>query len=188
MRANPIQALSPHTISHAGSGALHPSNLDSGFSPFSLAPSLRPMGEARHGHSDISTMANSTGFTAMLLAYRASGGTARADDLARLLQDRPDGAYVSLARLMATRKVFSFEWRNTYWVPMFQFDLADLSQRPGAQQVLVELNSEFDDWHAALWFTQPNVWLQGVKPVDLKNTDLQAVLEAARADRFVAAG
>ena len=190
MRSNPMQAMSPHTIARAVTGALHHSNLDAGYPPFPLEPPLGPMGlpQHPHGRSDISATPSSTGFTAMLQAYRATGGTARGDDLARLLQDRPNGGYVSLARLIATRKVFSFEWRNTYWVPMFQFDLADLSQRPGAQQVLVELNSEFDDWHAALWFTQPNVWLQGVKPVDLINTDLQAVLEAARADRFVAAG
>ncbi|XVJ70779.1 MAG: hypothetical protein HEQ39_15045 [Rhizobacter sp.] len=190
MRSNPMQAMSPHTIAHAGTGALHPSNLDAGYPPFPLEPPLGPMGLPHHHHrqDDISATPSSTGFTAMLQAYRATGGTARGDDLARLLQDRPNGGYVSLARLIATRKVFSFEWRNTYWVPMFQFDLSDLSLRPGPQQVMGELNTEFDDWSLAVWFTQPNAWLHGDKPVDVLGTDLKAVIDAARADRFVAAG
>ena len=190
MRSNPMQAMSPHTIARAVTGALHHSNLDAGYPPFPLEPPLGPMGlpQHPHGRSDISATPSSTGFTAMLQAYRATGGTARGDDLARLLQDRPNGGYVSLARLIATRKVFSFEWRNTYWVPMFQFDLADLSLRPGPQQVMGELNSEFDDWSLAVWFTQPNAWLHGDKPVDVLGTHLKAVIDAARADRFVAAG
>jgi hypothetical protein len=190
MRSNPMQAMSPHPIAHAVSGPLHHSNLDAGYPPFPLDPPLGLMGRPHHHHAqgDVSATPSSTGFTAMLQAYRATGGTARGDDLARLLQDRPHGGYVSLARLIATRKVFSFEWRNTYWVPMFQFDLADLSLRPGPQQVMGELNSEFDDWRLAVWFTQPNAWLHGGKPVDVLDTKLKAVIEAARADRFVAAG
>lgn len=131
---------------------------------------------------------SSAGFVAMLAAYRDTGGTARADDLARLLQDRQHGGYVSLARLLAHGKVFSFEWRGSRWVPMFQFDLDDLSLRPGPQQVLAELNGEFDDWGLAAWFTQPNSWLDDQRPVDVIDVDLKSVVEAARADRFIAAG
>jgi hypothetical protein len=180
MRSNLMPTMHPHTVAHA----------DAGYPPFPLEAPLGPMGltKRHHGQGDISATPSSTGFTAMLVAYRATGGTARGDDLARLLQDRPHDSYVSLARLIATRKVFSFEWRNTYWVPMFQFDLADLSLRPGPQQVIGELNSEFDDWSLAVWFTQPNTWLRGDKPVDVLGTNLQAVIDAARADRFVAAG
>jgi hypothetical protein len=107
MRSNPMQAMSPHTSAHAGSGARHHSNLDAGYPPFPLAPPLGPMGltHHQHGQGDVSATPSSTGFTAMLMAYRATGGTARGDDLARLLQDRPHGGYVSLARLIATRKV-----------------------------------------------------------------------------------
>jgi hypothetical protein len=55
--------------------------------------------------------------------------------------------------------VFSFDWRRTYWVPMFQFDLTDLSVRAGLQQVIAEFDNSFDNWKLAMWFTQPNLWL-----------------------------
>jgi hypothetical protein len=166
-----------------------------------LSPSPMPSAAPRH-HAQlhqwrapssaegrgVGSAPSSAGFVAMLAAYRATGGTARADDLARLLQDRQHGGYVSLARLLATRQVFSFEWRDSHWVPMFQFDLNDLSIRPGPQQVLAELSTEFDDWSLAVWFTQPNSWLNHRKPVDLLGTDLKNVIDAARADRFIAAG
>jgi hypothetical protein len=38
------------------------------------------------------------------------------------------------------------------------------------------------------WFVEPNVWLGGAAPIELMNRDVEAVLLAARADRFVAAG
>src|SRR5450755_1135237 len=66
-------------------------------------------------------------FAAMRAAYQPVGGLARGDDLARLLEERARGDFVSLARLIVDGEVFAFEWRRTYWIPMFQFDLADLS-------------------------------------------------------------
>lgn len=143
---------------------------------------------AAPGHGGVGAQPSSAGFVAMLAAFRDTGGTARADDLARLLQDRPHGGYVSLARLLAHGKVFSFEWRGSRWVPMFQFDLNDLSVRPGLQNVLAELSGEFDDWSLAAWFAEPNSWLDDQRPVDLLATELRSVVEAARADRFIAAG
>jgi hypothetical protein len=131
---------------------------------------------------------SSQAFMAMLCAYRASGGTARSDDLSRLLQDQLRRGYVSLEGLLAQDQVFSFVWRHTRWIPMFQFDLADLSLRRGPQQVVAELSPTFDEWSLAMWFAEPNDWLDARKPVDLIHTELSAVLAAARADRFVAAG
>ncbi len=154
--------------------------------PFNAEPGAAADAPAVHG--GVGAQPSSAGFVAMLAAYRDTGGTARADDLARLLQDRQHGGYVSLARLLAHGKVFSFEWRGSRWVPMFQFDLNDLSVRPGLQQVLVELSGEFDDWSLAAWFAEPNSWLDDQRPVDLIATDLKSVVEAARADRFIAAG
>ena len=131
---------------------------------------------------------SSAGFAALLTAFRASGGTARGDDLARLLEDRQCGDFVSLAKLIAAREVFGFEWRQALWIPMFQFELRDLSIKPGAQQVLVELGRTCDGWTIAAWFVRTNSWLGGRSPVDLLDSDLSEVLDAARADRFIAAG
>lgn len=127
-------------------------------------------------------------FALMRAAFRSSGGTARGDDLARMMEDLHRVDYVSLARLVASAEVFGFEFRGSYWIPMFQFDLRNLSIRPGPQQVLAELAAEFDGWALATWFAQPNCWLDGAVPVDLLDSNLAAVLVAARTDRFIAVG
>ena len=129
-------------------------------------------------------------FAALREAYRATGGIARGDDLARMLNDRHSGDFVSLAMLILAREVFAFQWQQTFWVPMFQFELRDLSVKSNANahQVLSELVDQFDGWALAVWFAQPNPWLHGARPVDLLNSNLAEVLEAARTDRFIAAG
>jgi hypothetical protein len=129
-------------------------------------------------------------FEAMREAYRASGGIAHGDDLARLLTDRQCGDFASLAVLILAREVFAFQWRKTFWVPMFQFNLHDLTVRasPHVSQVLAELADEYDGWDLAVWFARPNQWLQGARPVDRLNSNFAQVLEAARTDRFIAAG
>lgn len=127
-------------------------------------------------------------FGAIRRAYQALGGLARGDDLAGLLEDRSRGDFVSLARLIVDGEIFAFEWRDTYWIPMFQLDLADLSVKRGLRQVLLELAGGYDSWRLAAWFVEPNEWLACQRPVDLMDTNLSEVLQAARADRFVAAG
>ena len=131
---------------------------------------------------------NSRGFVRMLSDYHASGGLARGDTLGRLLDDWQCGDFISLARLIASDKVFSFRWHDQSWVPMFQFELRDLSVKPGPSRVLAELQPVFDDWGLAAWFLEPNSWLHTKRPLDLLDSDLAGVLEAARADRFIAAG
>ena len=140
------------------------------------------VGERRHGDFN-----DDAAFIAMRAAYHALGGLARGDDVGRLLEDRVRGDFVSLARLIVDGEVFAFEWRHTYWIPMFQFDLADLSIRRGLREVLPELAGRFDGWRLAAWFIEPNEWLGCEKPVDLMDSRLSEVVQAARADRFVAA-
>ena len=136
----------------------------------------------------IGSMPSSQGFAAMLQAYRTSGGTLRGDDLSRVLEHRKTGDHVSLAKLMASREVFSFEWNYKCWVPMFQFEPCDLHVRSGPRQVVGELVTVLQGWALAAWFVQPNAWLNGRLPVNLMESDLPDVLAAARSDRFVAAG
>ncbi len=131
---------------------------------------------------------NERGFTAMRTAYRATGGLASEDDLERLLQDCRLADPVSLAGRLDSGEVFGFDWQHRLWIPMFQFNLRDLSVKPVPQQVRAELSGEFYGWTLAAWFTQRNAWLNHRRPIDLLDTDLPAVLEAARADRFVATG
>lgn len=70
---------------------------------------------------------NRQGFEAMIGAYKTSGGTARADDLALLLEEKSKGNFVSVAKRIVSRDIFSFEWQNHFWIPMFQFHSHDLS-------------------------------------------------------------
>ena len=51
-----------------------------------------------------------------------------------------------------------------------------------------ELRPVFDDLELALWFVTPNDWLGGARPAFAMHHSLPAVLQAARADRFVAGG
>ena len=127
-------------------------------------------------------------FAAMRTAYGATGGIARGDDLARLLEDSQRGDFVSLARLIVSGQVFCLDWHHNSWVPMFQFDLRDLSINQGPRRVRAELGNEFDGWSLGAWFARSNSWLNGRRPVDLLDSNLSAVLEASRADRFIAAG
>ncbi|MEO8807568.1 MAG: hypothetical protein ABI433_15920 [Burkholderiaceae bacterium] len=108
--------------------------------------------------------------------------------MARLLEDHGLGNFIGLARLIANGDVFGFEWRGVMWIPMFQFELRDLSVKPATHQVLAELGSGFDDWSCATWFARPNPCLNFRIPVDLLAADLPGVLQAARTDRFVAVG
>jgi hypothetical protein len=127
-------------------------------------------------------------FVAMLAAYRATGGVARGDDLALVLEHRQQGDFVSLARRIVAGDIFSFSWSGTCWVPMFQLEPRDLTLKRGPRQVLAELGDVLDGWSLAVWFAWPNAWLNGSTPVELIDSHPADVVQAARADRFVATG
>ncbi len=151
--------------------------------------SLRPGVLADSKAADpIGSVPNSAGVATLLVAFRKTGGVVRGDELALMLEDLKMGDVASLGRAMATGEICSFQWRSAFWIPMFQFDLDNLAFKRGPRKVLRELHGVFDDWMLAAWFAQPNCWLNGRKPVDLLASNLPAVHEAARADRYVAVG
>ena len=125
---------------------------------------------------------------AMVRVYQRTGGLARSDEVLFLLRRHTSQALSRLARWIVEQRVVSFEWQGQRMLPMFQFDVADMAIRPGAAVVLEELSGTFDDWELAVWFAEPNSWLQGRIPVDTLGVDPGVVLDAARADRFVANG
>jgi hypothetical protein len=127
-------------------------------------------------------------YVAMADAYGPSGGIAGCDAMVGLLRSSFDQPISVLARWIVGRTVVSFEWRSTTLLPMFQFDLADMTIRPRVSDVLRELRDAFDDQALALWFTRPNAWLDGRTPVDVLRNDAASVLHTARADRYVACG
>lgn len=131
-----------------------------------------------------STMTNITpsgcGFVDLLEAFRASGGTAPGDIVARLLVEHRAGEAVSLARLVHSGQVFGFEWRASLWIPMFQFNAIDLTIAAGPLVVRSQLPGIWSGWTVAMWFAMPNTRLKGRRPVDLMTSDFEAVLRAAR--------
>lgn len=131
---------------------------------------------------------NDRDFVALQAGLRPSGGLARGDDLALCLGHGQSGGHARLARMMVAGQVFSFAWLDTCWLPMFQFDPADLGPRPEPLAVLRELVEVLDGWSLAVWFVQPNQCLDSRSPLALLHSDLPAVLQAARLQRYVVKG
>ncbi len=131
----------------------------------------------------IGSQPNAHGFVAMLAAFRSSGGIERAADLEWLLDDQPDAQEGALSKLIMSGEIFCFEWHDTVWVPMFQFDLREMGVRARPQEVRAALDREFDRWGLAAWFAQRHPGLAHMSPVDMIDVNLPAVLQAARADR-----
>jgi hypothetical protein len=119
-------------------------------------------------------------FIALLEAFRATGGTAPGEIVARLLEEHQVGNVVSLAKLIHMGQAFGFEWRNSLWIPMFQFDANDLGLKAGAQHVRAELPSMWSGWQVATWFAAPNTRLDGHSPAARLDSDLDAVVHAAQ--------
>jgi len=126
------------------------------------------------------------GFAPLLVSFRATGGLVPGDALARLLQDQGRGDTASLARWIVSGQVFGFACSGDFWLPMFQFELRDMSLRHSVQQVRAAWGSDGSGWEQAAWFAWPNAALDGRRPVDLLDRDLPAVLDAARADHLLA--
>ena len=125
---------------------------------------------------------------ALQVAYAHAGGIARADEIGRLLADHGPRTFISVAQLVADQDVFGFECDGYFWLPMFQFGPTDLAIKPGPRQIRADLGPEFDGRAVSAWFVEPNVWLRDRRPIDLVDSHLPAVLQAARVDRFVATG
>lgn len=127
-------------------------------------------------------------FGAMCVSFRATGGVARVDDLVRRFRSHGGASAAVLASWIERRQVICFEWRDAIWLPWFQFHRVDLVPHPQLAPVFDELTPVFDAWEMADWFARPNAWLAHRTPVALLVSDLAAVRDAARADRFIANG
>jgi hypothetical protein len=127
-------------------------------------------------------------FVMMESAYLRTGGLVSGDEVARILRRHSGQPISKLARWIVERSIVSFYWNSRTLVPLFQFDRTDMSMRAGTNAVVRELHDVFDDWDLATWFAQPNAWLNDAAPVDVIEEDQPAVVQAARADRYIALG
>ncbi len=151
-------------------------------------PVAHGFGAAICAHPRSAEVGADDAFVAMLQAFRCGGGLARADEVAALLEPRDGPCIDSLTRWIVDRNVISFEWRAQTWLPWFQFNHPGGVPAPALAPVLEELNTVYDRWELANWFARPNSALADHTPVAVLATDPVAVLQAARADRFVANG
>ena len=131
---------------------------------------------------------NQDNFAALAAAYQSSGGIFRAEDLVRLASLGDGHGRAKLIDQITSGRVLSFQWRQSYWVPIFQFESGSTVQKNCAREVINELADTFDDWEKVVWFVQPNAWLGGGQPLVLMEHQLPEVVNAARADKFVAVG
>ena len=127
-------------------------------------------------------------FAMMETAFSRTGGLASDNVAAHHLRRHTGQPVSTLAHWIVERAIVCFPWNSHTLVPMFQFDLGEMTLRPGATEILRELVDVFDDWELALWFARPNAWLNDATPVDTMAHDQPAVHRAARADRFIARG
>jgi hypothetical protein len=75
-------------------------------------------------------------------------------------------------------RIFSVDFRGATLYPAFQFDHKG-QPRPVIARIVRVLGSKGSEWQLALWLTSSVGWLNGQRPVDLLETDPEAVAEAA---------
>lgn len=125
----------------------------------------------------------------MLTAFRPVGGVVSGDDLAAILRDHHPQPISVVARWLVRRSILSFGWRGQTLIPLFQFERASMCPRTEVLAIIRELHDAFNDWEVALWFATANAWLENsARPVTTIDSDAQAVLRAAQADRYIALG
>jgi hypothetical protein len=144
--------------------------------------------QRKRPHASMWPNAADTRANEVLQAFRRTGGLVSGDELTLMLRRRTSQPISMLARWIVERRVVSFAWQDEYLLPMFQFDRADMGVCRPVSAVLDEFDGTFDDWDLATWFALPNAWLGDDAPVDVLPRDPHAVLQAARADRFIAPG
>jgi hypothetical protein len=127
-------------------------------------------------------------FLDMNRTFAAHGGWVSGDEMARRMRRHWDQPISVLARWIVKRQIVNIVSHAQILIPVFQFSADDLQIRLVVRAALAELKGVFDDWEIAAWFAQPNVWLGEQRPLDLVAGNHVAVIEAARADRFIARG
>ncbi|WP_367849319.1 hypothetical protein [Rhodoferax sp. WC2427] len=152
-------------------------------SPVSFAPYFTVFGGAAPVSPGVDHQ-----FIALLDSFRPSGGLARTHEVLELFMRRGGPDLATVARWMARREVLCLDWHAQGWMPVFQFDMVEMAPLPQLAPVLAELNPVYTPWEMAAWFAQPNLWLGGERPAEVLVSNPAGVLDAARADRFVALG
>ena len=121
-------------------------------------------------------------------AIERSGGWISGDDLAARLRSQCDAPLSLLARWIATGQVLVSNEGAQARLPLFQFDLSDLTVRPGLRELIAELAPAYQGDEILGWFATPNLWMDGALPIERIADGFEPLLPVARADRFIATG
>jgi hypothetical protein len=129
-------------------------------------------------------------FAYMQEALRPHGGMILSEAAVEIAREFCEQPISRLARWIVDGAIVTLLWHGRTWVPMFQLQTHkhDLALRIGCVRAVAELREAFDDWEIVVWFATPNGWLNDQAPVAMLNHDESRVVEAARADRFIARG
>lgn len=144
-----------------------------------------------HAHLSVDSASGSIRelqYLEMFKGYASTGGFADGDALAISAHGQQRNSLSTLARAIAGRNVVSVVWGDQHKLPLFQFEPGTTNVLLPVVNVMQELSDVFDDWHLALWFCQPNVWLDYSTPVQLVSNCGKSVHDAARADRYLVKG
>jgi hypothetical protein len=162
--------------------------LDPTVAPHALPPRRAAVRVERHALTGttqaLAAPGEAAGEEAALQAvFQRTGGLVREDEAARLLAARGTGA--DLGTLVAEGRVVALPRGGVRLVPLFQFAGSGPQPCAGVQAALAELADVFDDGESAAWFARPNPWLGGLAPAEAVAGAPGAVLQAARAERFI---
>jgi len=128
------------------------------------------------------------GFIALLDGFRPTGGMVRAEDLIQRIGNGSDACMGRLGKMIAAQRIVNVRWNQTFWFPVFQFDIPAITPIATLEPVISELIPAFDDWQLAEWFCRPSGWLEDQTPAAAIQHRPAAVCAAARADRFAILG
>ncbi len=138
-----------------------------------------------------SKMSSSTEYrlAEMRMAFAASGGLLTVGELSDSNDPDSQSRFAQIAKGIAAREIIGFMWQSEPWVPMFQFETASRwAPRRALQPLFKLLVPLYDAWEMAHWFARPNQWLSGLTPVDQCKNHLEAVLDVAHLEHFIATG
>ncbi len=98
-------------------------------------------------------------------------------EVAELNQSGAENRAALASRWKREGRIFSVKHRGRDYFPGFQLD-REAQPRAVIAEVLAQFGAGYG-WETALWFTAPNGYLDGRRPVDLLETDPEAVVGAA---------
>jgi hypothetical protein len=115
------------------------------------------------------------------LALISEFGLLGSGDIAQLAGSRAKNRASLAHRWKQEGRLFSVNYKGASLFPAFQFDEQG-RPRPVISEVIRTLGSKSREWELALWFIGNTGWLDGERPVDLLESDPEAVAEAARSE------